>query len=68
MLKTTLTQSDKNSPLSIDRAENAKLGNKTNSTTRLAKNLPLNIAEDAEIGGNSNSGDNKTVKRLPLSK
>ena len=35
---------------------------------RLAKNLPLDIAKNIEIDGNDNSNDDKTVKKLPLSK
>lgn len=38
------------------------------SQTQSAENLPLDIAEDAEVGSGDNSGDNETVKRLPLSK
>ena len=44
-------------------AEDAEVGSKTSSTTRSAKNLPLDIAEDAELGGNGDSGDDKLVKR-----
>ena len=35
---------------------------------QLAKKLPLDIAEDAKVGGNSDDGDDAMVKRLPLSK
>ena len=49
-------------------AKNAKVESETSSITRSAKNMPLNIAEDAEVDGNGNGGDNKTIKRLPLFK
>ena len=49
-------------------AEDAKVRSKTSSIIRLAENLPLNMAEDAEIVGNGDGGDNETVKRSPLSK
>ena len=38
------------------------------TTTRSAENLLLDIAEDAEMSGNANSGDDETVKRSHLSK
>ena len=68
MLKTNSTQSAENSPLSMDGAKDTKDGSKTSFTTRLAKNSPLNITEDIEVGGNGDNGDNETVKRSPLSK
>ena len=49
-------------------AEDAKIGSKTSSITRLAKNLPLDMAEDAKVGGNSNGNNDETVKKSPLSK
>ena len=48
--------------------EDAEVGSGTNFKTRSAKNSPLNIAEDAEIGANGNSGDDKTVKKSPFKK
>ena len=36
--------------------------------TRSAENLLLDMAEDAWVDGNDDSGDNETVKRSPLSK
>ena len=36
--------------------------------TRLAENSPSDMAEDAEVGGNGNGGNNETVKRLPSRK
>ena len=38
------------------------------TTTRLAENLPSDMAGDAEVGGNGDSDDNETVERSPLSK
>ena len=38
------------------------------TTTRSAENLPSDMAEDAEVGGNGDGGDDETVKRSPLSK
>ena len=49
-------------------AKDAEFGSGTSSTTRSAENLPLDIAENAEVGGNGNSGDDETVKRLPSRK
>ena len=49
-------------------AENVKVGSKTSFTNRSAKNLPLNIAENTEVGSNDDSGDNETVKRSPSKK
>ena len=46
-------------------AENIEIGSGTSSTTRSAENLPSNMAEDAEIGGNNDSGDDEMVKRSP---
>ena len=37
-------------------------------TTRSAENLPSEMAKDAEVGGNGDSGDDEMVKRSPLSK
>ena len=44
-------------------AEDAEVGSGTSFTTRLAENLPSDMAEDAEIGGNGNSGNDEMVKR-----
>ena len=44
-------------------AEDAKVGSVTSSTTRLAENSPLDMAENAEIGGNGNGGDDETVEK-----
>ena len=32
-------------------AENAEVGSRTSATTRSAKNLALDMAEDAKVGG-----------------
>ena len=47
----------------MDGAEDAEVGSRTSSTTRLAKNLSasMDIAEDAKVGEND-SGNNKMVK------
>ena len=49
-------------------AEDAKVDRGTNSITRLAINLSvlLDIVEDVGVGGNADSGDEETVKRLPF--
>ena len=52
----------------MDGAEDAEVRNETSSTSRSAENLPLDMAEDAKVGGNGDSGDDKTVKRSPFSK
>ena len=49
-------------------AEDAEVGSETSSTTRSAKNLPSDMAKDAEVGGNGDGGDNETDKRLPSRK
>ena len=51
-----------------DIAEDVEVGNRTSFTTRLAKILPSDMLEDADIGGNDNGGDNKTVERLSFKK
>ena len=68
MLRTSLNQSAKNSPSSIDGTEDADVGSGTSSITRSAKNLPSNMAEHAKVGGNSDGGDDETVEKSPLSK
>ena len=68
MLRTTPTKSAENSPLSIDGAEDAEVGSGTSSTTRSAENLPSDMAENTEVSGNGNGGDDETVKRSLLSK
>ena len=69
-LKTTPTQSAKNSPSSMDRAEDAEVGSGTSSTTRSAENLPASVdmAKDAEVGGNGDGGDDETVKKITFQK
>ena len=52
----------------MDRAENAEVGSGTNSTTRSAENSPSDMAEDAEVGGNGDGGDDEMVKRSTSSK
>ena len=64
MLKTSLTQSVKNLPLLIG-AEDVNIRSKTSFTIRLAKNLPSNIVEDAEVGSNGDDGNDKIVRSLP---
>ena len=49
-------------------AENAEFESGTSSTTRSAKNSPLNMAENAEVGGNGDGGDDEMVERSPFSK
>ena len=34
------------------------------STTRSAKNLPLDIVKDIEVDGNSDGNNNETVKKI----
>ena len=50
-------------------AEDADVGSGTNSTTRSAKNLSalVDMAEDAEVG-ESDGGDDETVKQSPSNK
>ena len=69
MLRMTPTQSAENSPLSMDRAKNAEIGNGTSSTTRSAENLSISmeVVEDAKVGW-GNDGDDETVNRSPLFK
>ena len=52
----------------MDGAKDAEVRSGTSSTTRSAKNLLSDIVEDAEVGSNSDGGDDETVKRSPLSK
>ena len=49
-------------------AEDAEVRNGTSSINKSVENLPLIMAEDAEVGDNGDDVDNKTVKRSPLSK
>ena len=69
MVRITTTKSAKNLSLSIDGAEDAKVGSKISSMTRSAKNLStsVDIAEDAGVD-EGDGGDDKMVKRLPLYK
>ena len=50
--------------------ENADVVGRISSTIRLAKNLLALVdkAKDNKVGKSNNSSNNKTVKRLPLSK
>ena len=68
MLRTSRTKLAKNLLLLIDGAEDSEVGSGMNSIIRSAKNLPLDMAENAEVGGNGDSGNNEMVKRSPLSK
>ena len=52
----------------MDGAEDAEVGSGTSSTTRSAENLLSDMAEDAEVGGNSDGDDDEIVKRSPPSK
>ena len=54
----------------MDGAEDAEVGSGTSSTTRSAENssASVDMAEDAEVGGNGDGGDNETVERSPLFK
>ena len=51
-------------------AEDAEVDSGTSSMTRSAKNLSASVdmAENAEVAGNGNGGDDKTVKRSLFSK
>ena len=49
-------------------AEDAEVRSGMSSIIRLAKNLPLDIAVDFGVDSNGDGGDNKIVKRSPLSK
>ena len=52
----------------MDGAKDTKVRSEISSTIKLAKNSLLSIAEDAEVGGNGDSSDDKTVKKSPLLK
>ena len=69
ILRTISTRLAENSPLSMDRAEDAEVGSGTSSTTRSAKNLSASVdmAKDAEVG-ESGGDDDKTVEKSPLFK
>ena len=43
--------------------EDVEVGSGTSSTIKSAKHLPLDIAEDAKVGGNDDGSDNEIVKR-----
>ena len=47
-------------------AEHAEVGSGTSFTTKLAKNLSASVdmAEDAEVGGNGDGGDDETVEKI----
>ena len=68
MLRTSLIRLAKNSPWSINMAEDAKVGSKMSSITRSTKNFLLDIAKDVEIGGNWDGVDDKTIKWSPFCK
>ena len=48
----------------MDGAEDAEVGSGTSSTTRSAENSPSDMAEDAEVGGNGDGGDDETVEKI----
>ena len=48
--------------------EDTEVGNGTSPTTRSAQNLLLNMAEDVEVNGNGDGGNDKKVKRSSFSK
>ena len=50
----------------MDGAEDAEVGSGTSSTTRSAENssASVDMAEDAEVGGNGDGGDDKTVEKI----
>ena len=68
MLKTTPIQSAKNSPLSMDRAEDAEVGSGTSSTIGSAKNSSalVDMAEDVEVGKSDGNADE--IVKQPFSK
>ena len=45
-----------------------EVGSRTSSTTRSAKNSPLDMAEDAEVDGNGNGSDDEMVEKSPFRK
>ena len=49
-------------------AENAEVGNGISSITRSAKNLPADMAKDAEVDGNGNGNNDEIVEKLPFKK
>ena len=51
----------------MDGTENFEVGSWTSSITRLAENPLLNMAKDAEVGGNGDGDNDETVKRSLLS-
>ena len=52
----------------MDGAENAEVRSETSFTTRSTEISLLDMAEDAEFGGNGDGGNDETVERSPLSK
>ena len=52
----------------MDGTEDADVGSGTSFTTKSVKYLPLDMAQDAEVGDIGDSSDNKTVKKSPFSK
>ena len=69
MFRTTLSQSAENLPLSMNGAEDAEVGSRTSSTTRLVENLSalVDMVEDAEVG-EGDDGDDEMVKQSPSKK
>ena len=49
-------------------AEDAEVKSVTSSIIRSDKNLPSDMAENAEVGSNADGGNDETIKRSPLSK
>ena len=47
-------------------AEDAEVGSGTSSTTRSAENssASVDMAENAEVGGNGDGGDDETVEKI----
>ena len=41
-----------------------EMGSEISSIIKSAKNLPLNMVENAEVGGNTDDDNNETVKKL----
>ena len=52
----------------MDMTEDAKVRIKTSPTTRSAKNLPLDMAEDVEVDGNGDGDGDETVEKSPSKK
>ena len=52
----------------MDGAEDAEVGSGISSTTRSSENSLSDMTENAEVGGNGDGGNDKTVERSPLFK